>query len=220
MPQPYPANLLPNITVDTNAVLQNRSSHAAHGMAAIAQHSMAESMVSNVLTAMLHADPAPAAAIYGTIRNGKLQRDALMAVASEVLAETDVQLFSKVLGLLQSSAKGRDQLAHFLWAVDAQLPDALVLVRPDQMWRFSAQERRLNNRGGPTTSEVMDLQQSMRSACTVWSLSDVLDVRERGVRSFTGLIAFSQLLQAADEVSGRHHRETIASLLAQASGVG
>lgn len=187
-------------------------------MAAIAQHSMAESMVSNVLTAMLHADPAPAAAIYGTIRNGKLQRDALMAVASEVLADADRQLFSRVLGLLQTSGKGRDQLAHFLWATDEQLPEALLLVRPDQMWRFSAQERQLNSRGGPTIAEAEDMQQSIRAACTVWSLSDVLDVRERGVRSFAGLIAFSQVIKAADEPSARQDRETIASLLAQASG--
>ena len=81
VPQPYPRHLLPEVTVDTAAVMQARGECFARGMQAISQHSMAEAMVSDVLTAMLHADPAPAAAIYGTIRNGRLQRDALMAVA-------------------------------------------------------------------------------------------------------------------------------------------
>ncbi|MDK8184273.1 MULTISPECIES: hypothetical protein [Sphingomonas] len=217
MPQPYPAHLFPEITVDTAAALEQRTECVARGMAAIAQHSMAESMVSNVLTAMLHADPGPAAAIYGTIRNGKLQRDALMAVADELLPEDDRKLFDKVLGLLQSSARGRDQLAHSLWAVDPKFAEAVILVRPDQMWRFSAEEQRLNGKGGPTLEEAEKMQQDMRAACTVWNVQDMLDVRTRGVRAFAGLIAFGQLLKSKSEVEAAESRQTLDNLFVQAS---
>jgi hypothetical protein len=186
-------------------------------MEAIAQHSMAEGLVSNVLTAMLHADPGPATAIYGTIRNGKLQRDALMAVAEEVLDVDDRKLFDKVLGLLQSSARGRDQLAHYLWSVDEQFPDDIVLVRPDAIWRFSAKEKALNTNGGPSLEEATQMQQDLRDASTVWTVQDILDVRSRGVRAFAGLIAFGQLVKSTAEEERQGHRATITNLLAQAT---
>jgi len=217
VPQPFPDHLLPNVQIDTAAVLEKRLTCTARGMEAIAQHSMAEGMVSNVLIAMLHADPAPAAAIYGVIRNGKLQRDALMAIAQEVLDAPDRKLFDKVLGLLQSSARGRDQLAHSLWGVDDQFKEEVILVRPDKVWRFSAQEKALNSKGGPSVDEAVQMQKDMREACTVWTAQDIFDVRTRGVRAMTGLIAFSNLVKATDVAEREEHRATITTLLAQST---
>jgi hypothetical protein len=217
MPKPFPAHLLPDVEIDPGAVLKKRLTCSARGMEAIAQHSMAEAVVSNVLIAMLHSDPAPAAAIYGVIRNGKLQRDALMAIAEEVLDASDRKLFDKVLGLLQSSARGRDQLAHSLWGVDDQFKDEVILVRPDKVWRFTAQEKALNSKGGPSEEEALQMQKDMRDACTVWSAQDIYDVRTRGFRAMAGLIAFGQLVKSTDAAEQDEHRATINTLLAQAT---
>jgi hypothetical protein len=215
MPQPYPKHLFPNVKADSEAIAQSRPECVLNGMAAIAQHSMAESMVSNVLVSMLDANPGPAAAIYGAIRNGKLQREALLAAAGESLSSENQALFGKVLRLLEASARGRDQLAHSIWATDEQFPQGIIMIVPDQMWRFSLQEKVLNAKGGPELTEASQLQQSIRDACTVWSVQDLADVRARGVRAFSGLIAFDLLLKSTDDEAAGEHRKTIETILTQ-----
>lgn len=218
MPQPFPVNKLPMVNVDTLGLQRCRPMHLAAGMMAIAQHSMAEAAVSDILVAMLRAEPGPAAAIYGVIRNGKLQREALLSAGREVLEDTDRSFLDDVLRLVEGAARGRDQIAHSLWGWDDQLPADLVLIKPDHMWRMSAQAKVLNAKGGPELVEAERMQSDMRNACSVWTLTDLYDLRDRSVRAFAGTMAFIAMIKAPDSEAKSKEQTTLQTILAQAKG--
>ena len=218
VPQPYPNYLNPCVTADAAAVATSRTTCFINGMRAIAEHSVAEASVSNILVAMLRADPGAAAAMYGVIRNGKLQRDAMLAAATERVSAPDRALLNDVLRLLDASARGRDKLAHSLWAVDPNFPNDAVLIDPSQIWRFSLRERVLNEAGGPSMEEAENMIASMRAALTIWTAQDCADVALRAVRATTGLIAYSQLLTATGPEQADEHRNTIRTLMQMHQG--
>lgn len=196
MPQPYPRHLTPNVTNDNIAL--KRKPYLAMGMLVIAENSLAEAKISNVLVGMLGADPKPAATIYGSLRNGKVQREAMLAVADDVLNAEDLALFRQVMKLTETASKSRDALAHSLWLYDDQLPDAVVLVKPDSMWRFTVHSNMLNAAGPIQIEDALDMQQRMRDACSVWRVKDFDEAKLKASNAFISLTALSELIIAPD----------------------
>lgn len=203
MPQPYPKHLTPNVLNDNIAL--KRTPFLAMGMLVISENSLAEAKIPNVLVGMLGADPGPAATIYGSLRNGKVQREAMVAVAQDVLLEEDLALFRQVMKLTETASKSRDALAHSLWLYDDQLPDAVVLVKPDSLWRFTVQSNVLNAAGPIQIADALDMQQRMRDACSVWKLQDFEEAKSRASNAFICLTALSELITAplADKPAAR-----------------
>lgn len=218
MPQPYPKTSLPLLNISTMELMEKRPIHLMLGQMAIAEHSMVEAAVSNIVVALLPHDPAPAAAIFGTIWNGRQQREALIAAAKLIVDDQDLVRLNSVMALVDTAARGRDKLAHNLWGWDEQFPDMVVLIPPEHMWRFSLQTRVLNDKGGPELKEAEAMQAAMRDACMRYTRQDLEDQRRRSVRAFTAALSFGIMLKATDDAGKAKERETLDNLFAQAKG--
>ena len=170
MPEAYPDNVQPNLS-NHNIVLSKMLFYAA-GMEALAEHSMVDAQVSNLLTQMLGANPKPAVAMYETLNGARAEARALRAVGSEVLSSDDHAFLVRIMHACKASSDYRDAIAHRLWMADDQYQDAIVLFDPKSIWRMSSKVHAINAAGGATAEGAQDVQVDMRRACQIWRLSD------------------------------------------------
>ena len=69
-----------------------------------------------------------ALAMFSTMRQMRLQRDAIQAAAGVTLEEKDQDLIEACLAVANSASSARDDLVHGMWGVTRKLPDALLWV--------------------------------------------------------------------------------------------
>jgi hypothetical protein len=70
-------------------------------------------------------------AMYGALTSTQAQMAALQAAAKASLSPEHLELFSALLVVVKRSAVHRNKVAHWLWGISEQVPDALILVNPD-----------------------------------------------------------------------------------------
>ena len=105
-------------------------------MNVIAEWSILENFMSGLFVTMLGANPGPAIAIYSALTSAAAQRDALRAVASNVMSPDELDVFDAILSLFTSAAKDRNKIAHWIWGYSTDLPDAVLLGDPKAMLAF------------------------------------------------------------------------------------
>jgi hypothetical protein len=99
------------------------------------------------LVGMLGTSADLVAAIYRQIQ-AALSRDALIqAVAEEKLSGEELDLFHIIWKLSQSPNKQRNKIAHGVWGIADDIPDALIMVNPldslerqAKVWAMSQQQ--------------------------------------------------------------------------------
>lgn len=79
-----------------------------------------------------------AAAVFGSLRSGRAQHDALAAAASAVLDAKDLELFEAHMARRSSLEKERNDLAHGCFGVSVAIPDHIVWVSQADYLQFSA----------------------------------------------------------------------------------
>lgn len=106
------------------------------------------------------------------------KRAAITAAARETLGDEDFQLYESIMKAIGPSRMRRNEFTHHLWGVSPEVPNALVLLNPKDMARFSADVQqgsvdfdrlRSPDWGGPKQMEVVlyreaDLDRSIRDA--------------------------------------------------------
>jgi hypothetical protein len=92
----------------------------------IAMWNDAELQMALSLGAILKVNSDAAVALYLAIRTSRTQRDAMSAVARLLLSEEDLKVFEGVLSVYGSLEKQRNALAHGLFGVADDLPDAVL----------------------------------------------------------------------------------------------
>lgn len=69
-----------------------------------------------------------AAAVFSSLRNSRVQADALEAAAKAVLDKRDQRLFSAHMARKASLEKERNDLAHGCYGIEVSMPDAVIWV--------------------------------------------------------------------------------------------
>lgn len=78
------------------------------------------------------------AAVFGSLRSGRAQHDALNAAAKTVLNEADYDLFSAHMVRRSSLEKERNDLAHGCFGVSVAIPDDVIWVSQTDFLTFDA----------------------------------------------------------------------------------
>ena len=78
------------------------------------------------------------AAVFSSIRNSKVQHDALNAAAKAVLSQPDHELFSAHMVRRTALERERNDLAHGCFGVSVALPDAVIWVSQTDYILFDA----------------------------------------------------------------------------------
>lgn len=124
-----------------------------------------ESLYGAILTTMLGANAAPAAAMYGSLRSISAQTSAVLAAAEAVLNKDEMDLFSVVTAICNRALKHRHRLAHWVWAQSNGYPGALVLIDPTALlgyelgigrFQYPNEGRGLLDNFDPTSSLIYD----------------------------------------------------------------
>ena len=92
----------------------------------IAVWSQVEAQLAIMLSAIMKAETGITAAVFLSIRNSRAQREALTAAAQVELKDRELEMFSAIAILYQSLDSQRTDLAHGIFAVSEDLPDALL----------------------------------------------------------------------------------------------
>ena len=69
-----------------------------------------------------------ALAMFGVMRQMRLQRDAIRAAAGVTLEKKDQDLIEACLAVANTASSARDDLVHGMWGVSQKLPDALLWI--------------------------------------------------------------------------------------------
>lgn len=98
----------------------------------LAAWSHTENTLGRVLAACLHADSSAGVAMYLSLSGGEARRSALEAAASNSLDDHTLEIFRLTMKSIKPVRERRNQLAHGLWGMSPDLPDALLLQSPNE----------------------------------------------------------------------------------------
>lgn len=104
-----------------------------------------EIQVTRLLAELMGANIPQVAAVFGSLRNSRLQSDALIAAAEAVLNEQDLLLFRSYIARKASLEKERNDLAHGCFGVSASIPDHIVWVSQSDFLAFTAAHKANQN---------------------------------------------------------------------------
>ena len=110
--------------------LEDRPEAAGLIAQCIALWTDAESGLARLLATMLKVNAEPAIALFLTLQSGRLQFEALNAVAGVVLTETDHELFSAMMNFRKSVEKERNHLAHGRYGISPQIKEGVMWIDP------------------------------------------------------------------------------------------
>jgi hypothetical protein len=91
-----------------------------------------------ILSAVMKSDSDAAMAVFLSIRNSRVQREALAAAAQVTLVGRDLEIFSAISNVFQSLESQRNDLIHGAYALSDDLPDALLWIDPNNHANFFA----------------------------------------------------------------------------------
>jgi hypothetical protein len=136
MPQPL-NRVARNATFRHNPSALNDKPELARLVSCIfANWALIEHRLSLLLIRILGADAAPAIAMFSVLQTQHLQLAALEAAAESELSEIELEVFQAGLAVANRVQTPRHHLAHWIWGLSPEVPDALCLAEPK-----SAKER-------------------------------------------------------------------------------
>lgn len=204
---PYPIDQYPMVSVEALKVIQRHPNIALNGLAAIKEQTIVEASLRGIFASLLGDDA------YGF---GDLQHveEKFIAKARVDLPPDDVSLVDQVLSLIARARRETRHLADGLWGLDDKFPDSIVVMDFEIHEAFTAMTARLGRRGAPTLEEAVELQNVMRSGCSLWSAEDMASVKDIVTKAFVGATALNLLLKSPIEISKNEHRTTLKNLFA------
>jgi hypothetical protein len=119
-----------------------------------------EAHLAALLSAIMKADTAIASAVFLSIRNSRAQREALGAAAQIGLTGRELEMFEAIGIIYQTLDAQRTDLAHGIFAVSDDMPDAILWIESAhftrhnlEMWKeISTKPPQL---GAPATDEAV-----------------------------------------------------------------
>jgi hypothetical protein len=111
----------------------NLSARAAKCIALGAQ---IESLYGAILTTVLGAHAAPAAAMYRSLNSLNAQSRVALAAAEVVLEEDDMDILNAITAICNRALKHRHRLAHWVWGRSPAYENAIVLINPEALLEY------------------------------------------------------------------------------------
>ena len=103
----------------------------ANGIArCLANWSWVETMTSYIFLKLLGTNHKAAIALYNSFESAKGKTDAIRTLAISKLPAQELDLVKAALRLVKSHQSARDRIAHWLWGLSEDLPDAMVMLDP------------------------------------------------------------------------------------------
>jgi hypothetical protein len=134
------ANMQPLSRVRPNAqvvwgsaeLMSSRPKMAIKIAECIAEWADIETMLGLILSLLLNADAKAALAMYAAVENRSAQRRMILAAAKTKLPPEHYKVLSAFMSAaITPAAKRRDKLAHWSWALSPEIPDCLLLSKPE-----------------------------------------------------------------------------------------
>jgi len=190
VPQPLPKKYAAQVVVDQAAAV--RQEQALNAANAIAQWAKFDALMPILYNSLIKSDPTPAAAAFAAIRNFKTRQDTIRKQAEISLKEqTDRDALDAILKIYNSTAKGRDKIAHHLWGTHDDFPDAIILVDPRIVRNLSTATKAHEANADFTLEKAEQYVDEMRQAMTIWRTNDFSDITSRARRGFVLANIFS-----------------------------
>ena len=187
MPQPYPKHISPSVRIGDAAY--SRPLLSQHAIMVISQLSQVDAMLEFAVAALVGGDGL-ARDLIDEMRGKGQKRKALNKVAKKVLSEEDAHLFSKMVSFIDSAAKARDVLAHWVMAVDDQLPDALIYIDPRGEHPKAMHHVTM-------TGDSASFELALRKDSRIWRESDFQEASDRLKSAYSLVMNLGFLIRAA-----------------------
>jgi hypothetical protein len=150
-----------------------------------------------MLSAIMKAETGITAAVFLSIRNSRAQREALTAAAQVGLKDRELEMFSAIATVYQSLDSQRTDLAHGIFALSDDLPDALLWIdskhftqRHIETWSETPSSGLLGQ-----LAQDMESKDKLRNNAFVFRKEDLTSLRDE-IREFWGaVIRFTMFLR-------------------------
>ena len=155
----------------------------------IAVWSQAEAQLAILLSAIMKAETGITAAVFLSIRNSRAQREALAAAAQIGLKDRELEMFSAIALLYQSLDSQRTDLAHGLFAISEDLPDALLWIDAKHFTNHHVESRSdvaSNSLLGQLAKDAKS-EEKLRSKFFVYRKEDFISLRDE-IKDFWGAV--------------------------------
>lgn len=126
-----------------------------------------------ILTHLLKADPIPGMAMYEALSGAEARRSALDAAAKSVLRKDDYAVFRAAMNAISPSRSIRNRHAHHLWGHTPALQDALLLIDPQCMSKFTLDVWKVNQQMAKERRILMPPEKD-RSLIAVYRRNDFI----------------------------------------------
>lgn len=162
----------------------------------IAFWSNVEAHLALMLSAIMKTERAIAAAVFLSIRNSRAQREALEAAAQIGLSGRELEMFSAIVIVYQSLDGQRTDLAHGIFAVSEDIPDALL-------WMDSKDFAKHNVDNWSDLSKAIEFgvrreepsQDALRQALYVYRKNDFVSLRDEIKELWLAVFLFTMYLR-------------------------
>ncbi|WP_422373305.1 hypothetical protein [Hoeflea sp.] len=136
MPQPL-SKVCPNCSYSIGATgapaLPSRPELAALAMESIASWSHVEAELLRVYIQLMGGKDDRATVAYLSLETQGAKTNVISAVAKSFLGKDELSVLNAILRLAKTNQKHRDKLAHWIWGICPDLPDAILLANPKNM---------------------------------------------------------------------------------------
>jgi hypothetical protein len=133
MPQPL-SSVAPNASFEIGSAgaryLETNPQLASVALEAIASWSNVEGFLLRMFEALLGGNGSVAVAMYRALETQSAKTKAIRAAANSVLSERpdELRVLKALLAIAQTNEKSRNKLAHWVWGLSRDIPDAFLLA--------------------------------------------------------------------------------------------
>jgi hypothetical protein len=160
----------------------------------IAVWSRVEAQVAVLLSAIMKAETAISAAVFLSIRNSRAQREAVTAAAEIGLTGRELEMFSAIAIVYQSLDSQRTDLAHGIFAISEDLPDALLWSDSKDFAKYNLDFwMELSTQINPLTP--LQVEETVRPALFVYRKEDLIQLRDEIEEFWLAVFLFGQYLR-------------------------
>ncbi|MGA2412666.1 MAG: hypothetical protein ABSG46_20075, partial [Candidatus Binataceae bacterium] len=194
-------------------VLEDRPTLASIILNCIATWSQTEITLGSLLAGILHAENGFAAVqMYLRLTSADARRSILDAAAHSMLNADSYKLFTLTMKAIKPVRERRNDFAHGIWGIAAEIPDALLWIAPDDKLAYEAAwQGAIPKHGKPgILAPFLQAHEAHREAIYVYRKSDLdADV----ARATDAALAAMYLTQTLNSAAGAQQSATRQLLL-------
>jgi hypothetical protein len=167
----------------------------------IALWSQVEAHMAILLGAIMKAETAVASAVFLSIRNSRAQKDALTEAAQIALTGRELEMFSAIALVYQSLDGQRADLAHGIFAVSDELPDALLWTGAKDLARHFIEIWKQKVVFPPQSDDAV------KSAVFIYRTKDLVSLRDEILEFWRAVFLFGVYLRHSARFPEISHEE-------------